>query len=493
MDGGSPPPAPDYRGAAEQTAAGNLQLLNAQTVANRPNQVTPWGTSTWSKTPTFDNSGYTQAMSDWSAKNSQGTWVPGTEATSRWQGSGDSGEMGTTPGVEGHWTNATADGTAAPTRDAFTTNQWTQNMVLSPQEQQALTAQQGIQNRQSQLASTLQGQVSDTMAGGFHAPSLSDYMSGVGKVNQNFGGFTPYGVGATDQSQINVGDYTRGNEAIDQNFRGGPNVWLNGPQFDQGTADHGAQAAYNSATGLLMPQMQHETKALDDQLRLQGLTPGTEAYNVAAQNLQRTQSQSLNQIANQSVLTGNQMANTNYQSALAGYGAHNAAVGQQFGQNLQGFGASNSARMAAQQASLANYQASLQGQNAYNSAQNQAYGQSLAGYGANQSAQQAANAAQQQAYTQGQQGYGTAYTSALSNYLQPLNAMQAVLGGNQVAMPSMPSFATAGNTQGADYTGATNSLGQYNNGVYNANVSSANSTNAAGASAMASIAGLIFM
>lgn len=578
MDGGSPPPAPDYRGAAEQTAAGNLQLLNAQTVANRPNQVTPWGTSTWSKTPTFDNSGYTQAMSDWSAKNNQGTWVPGTQGSSQWQG-GESGDMVTTPGVEGHWANATADGTTAPTRDAYTTNQWTQNMVLSPQEQQALTAQQGIQNRQSQLASTLQGQVSDTMAGGFHAPSLSDYMSGVGSVHQNFGGFTPYGVGATDQSQINAGNFTGNTQAVNQNLgsnalgqqqslwsrgqnvntnfdsdaqhintnaagstAGAGRVNLDAPQFSDASAQGYAQHAYDASTALLKPQWDQDTKQQDEKLRLQGLTPGTEAYNTAAQNLSRSQNAIQSQLANQAVQTGNNMANQNYASALAGYGAQNTAqgqaygqdantftlgntaLGQQYGQDANSFGmhnaalaqqygqdsntmaannaarasqygldanrftTNNAARTQSLQNALSMYQASLQGQNAYNSAQNQAYGQSLAGYGANQSAQQAANAAQQQAYMQGQQGYGTAYTSALSNYLQPLNAMQAVLGGNQVAMPSMPSFSTAGNTQGADYTGATNALGQYNNGVYNSNVASANGTNAAGASAIAGIA-----
>lgn len=45
------PPAPDYEAAAEETAAGNLELLNAQTRANRPNQITPFGTSTWVETP----------------------------------------------------------------------------------------------------------------------------------------------------------------------------------------------------------------------------------------------------------------------------------------------------------------------------------------------------------------------------------------------------------------------------------------------------------
>jgi len=45
----STPAPPDYRAAAEETAAGNLALVESQTRANRPNQYTPWGSSEWSQ------------------------------------------------------------------------------------------------------------------------------------------------------------------------------------------------------------------------------------------------------------------------------------------------------------------------------------------------------------------------------------------------------------------------------------------------------------
>lgn len=48
-DSPSPPPAPDYRGAAEQTAAGNLELERARTRANRYTEITPLGTRSWDK------------------------------------------------------------------------------------------------------------------------------------------------------------------------------------------------------------------------------------------------------------------------------------------------------------------------------------------------------------------------------------------------------------------------------------------------------------
>jgi hypothetical protein len=40
----SAPAAPDYRGAAQETATGNLEAARAATAANRVNQITPYGT-----------------------------------------------------------------------------------------------------------------------------------------------------------------------------------------------------------------------------------------------------------------------------------------------------------------------------------------------------------------------------------------------------------------------------------------------------------------
>jgi hypothetical protein len=46
----SAPAAPDYRGAAQETAAGNLDAARAATAANRVNQITPYGNLTYNIT-----------------------------------------------------------------------------------------------------------------------------------------------------------------------------------------------------------------------------------------------------------------------------------------------------------------------------------------------------------------------------------------------------------------------------------------------------------
>jgi len=44
------PPPPDYRGAAQETAQGNLDMARMATAANRVNQVTPYGNLTYTQT-----------------------------------------------------------------------------------------------------------------------------------------------------------------------------------------------------------------------------------------------------------------------------------------------------------------------------------------------------------------------------------------------------------------------------------------------------------
>lgn len=50
-----PPPAPDYAGAAKETAAGNLEAAQYATAANRVNQYSPYGSSIYSRGNPTDN------------------------------------------------------------------------------------------------------------------------------------------------------------------------------------------------------------------------------------------------------------------------------------------------------------------------------------------------------------------------------------------------------------------------------------------------------
>lgn len=50
----SSPPAPDYGAAAAQQAQSSKEVTNMQTWANRPDQVTPWGSTSWTPSSQVD-------------------------------------------------------------------------------------------------------------------------------------------------------------------------------------------------------------------------------------------------------------------------------------------------------------------------------------------------------------------------------------------------------------------------------------------------------
>lgn len=62
MGKSSAPPAPDYSSAAKETASGNLDATRAATKANRINQVTPYGSLTYSQTGSDPDAGWTQTQ-----------------------------------------------------------------------------------------------------------------------------------------------------------------------------------------------------------------------------------------------------------------------------------------------------------------------------------------------------------------------------------------------------------------------------------------------
>jgi hypothetical protein len=125
-------------------------------------------------------------------------------------------------------------------------------------------------------------------------------------------------------------------------------------------------AAYQNEMQYLQPQEQQQQEQLDAQLRNSGAQPGTPAYD-NAMKLLTNQTQQANESAyNNSYQTGlaaqqaeyGESANTNqqlYSQDLQSQQAYNAAAGQQFSQNLQGAGFSDSAIQQLQDQYLQDY------------------------------------------------------------------------------------------------------------------------------------------
>jgi len=171
------PPPPDYRGAAEATAAGDLEKARLQTLANRPDEFTPYGSRTWQQGSgeVFDEAGYQAALDAYE----RGLTTP-TEVSYR--GGASIGNLN--PEIIRTQSQTPA---VAPTREAFTTvsdpDKWTATTALNPEAQKAFDASQRMQTGLAQLGEQGVGQMGELFSTPFSiegaAPVYGEHRQGV--------------------------------------------------------------------------------------------------------------------------------------------------------------------------------------------------------------------------------------------------------------------------------------------------------------------------
>ena len=176
-------------------------------------------------------------------------------------------------------------------------------------------------------------------------------------------------------------------------------------------------AAYNQATSRLDPRFEQEQGDIEAKLRAQGLRPGEEAYQREMDNFSRRKNDAYNQAQYSAIGQGASDASRMYGMEAARRGQLTGEIGQ------QGAFANQAANMSF-------------GQGATSAAQN--YGQDLSG------AQYAS----------------TLHGAKLADEIQrrgfSLNEINAILTGQQVGMPNMPSFSQANASQPTQYNQAAN-------------------------------------
>lgn len=310
----SPAPAPDYRGAAQEQSAATKEIATQQTFANRPNQFTPWGSTTWQSSAATD--------------------------------------PGTGQGV----------------------TQWNQYSNLSPQLQGALDSQVAMQRGRSDLANSTMPRVSNDLSQPFSYQNMPARTNGPGSYR-------------LDTSSPMQTTQTTNEAAFSADRR----------RFED--------AAFNR----MEPIHQRQDSALDVKLANQGLTPGSDAYKYARQELE------------------DQQARERFNAIEAG------GTEQQRMQNM------------------------LLGQ------QQQAFNQDVG-------SQQAGNAATQAQFGQDQSwatfnntNRAQAIAEEQQRRIQSLNEMNALVSGQQVQPAQMPQFMPGSTAaQAPNYLGAATALGNYN-------------------------------
>lgn len=296
--------------------------------------------------------------------------------------------------------------------------QWTQNNTLAPGLQSALQDQINIQSGRSNLANNFMGRVANEYG---TAPDYSNL---------------PNMAQAAQPASLQTGttDYVPG-LATSFNF-GNPL-----PQFDSSYRDTVA----NTLMERMQPTHDYQQRQLEAKLSNMGFRAGTEGYDRELKNLANRQAAERYNALDTAGNEAQRLYNMQMGTAQAGYQ-----------QNLGAAQFQNQAIGQANALDLANMQAS-----------NQAASQQ---YGLNQQFANAQNQLRQQAIAEMLQRRGTS-----------LNEMNALLNGQQVQMPQMPSFNTAGMAQTPNIVGALQSQYDAQLGAYNAQNAGMNNLLGAGA------------
>lgn len=153
------PPAPDYIGQANATAAGNLANARATTSANRVNQSTPYGNIKYTQGTGFDQAGYDAAMAQY--KQQKSVWDDPNNSVIRRDNPG---------------------GPTAVDRNQFVTNpdQWASSIELSDSGQKLLDQYNKTSLGMAGLQDQAMDRVRDAQSQPFDTSGLIDINSQTG-------------------------------------------------------------------------------------------------------------------------------------------------------------------------------------------------------------------------------------------------------------------------------------------------------------------------
>jgi hypothetical protein len=531
----SQPAAPDYAGAATAQGQANIDAARLSAKLGNPNIISPYGnqTVTFGGAPTFDQSGYDAAMSAY--QNQQGN---------SYQNSGFD-EFGNP--VSGY--NA-----PMPTREQFTSvsnsDQPTITQTLTPAAQEALTNAQAVQKGLSQVGITALGNVQDTMGKPFvsNTPDFQTSIGDQGPVNYGpsngkygyAGSVNPTAYGQA--GSVDAGKYGQAG-AVNANSYGqagsvdagkyGMAQGINANQYGnaQGTLDlsgiakmpiNAGMTAQQAIMSRLGPQIEAQRASAIQNLRNQGVTEGSEAWNNAIRGQQQGENDLLTQAGLQGLNLDMSANQQGYGQQLSSAGLYNSALGQNFSQGLQANASQNAAIgqnygqgvTSQNQANAAigqNFGQGVTAQNQANAAIGQNYGQGVTSqqltnaaigqnYGQGVTSQNQANAAIGQNYSQditnaglynqaqnqrynqalqsaqfGNTALGQQYQRNLGEYNLPLNTLTALQSGSQIQNPQFQAY-TGQTIAPAPIANATTLAGNYAQNQYGQNVAANNAT-----------------
>lgn len=324
----TPSPPDPYQSAAAQYQYGTA-AANYNAALNHTNVITPYGSTTWSTqnpgtsvAPSYSASGSTPSF------GLGGGGMPmqiqaNPQAYQPFQGgtpfAGQTGGGAPSAYTAGNYGSAAQQGNSGGVVPNQQPPVYTQQISLSPEQQELLDLQQGNQIAAGQTSGRLASQVYQSLGS-----PIQGLQTGVQQ--------TPV------QTSINT--------------NGVPGI-VGQNNLDQFT-NQAQNAAYQQQTQYLDPQFSQAKESLEAELTNQGSRPGDPAWNNAMTLFNNQQQQAYSNAQEQSVSEGlaeqqalyGESANTNQQlfgQQATSAGFANQAAGQQFGQNLAGAQFANTA------------------------------------------------------------------------------------------------------------------------------------------------------
>lgn len=307
-------------------------------------------------------------------------------------------------------------------------NNWVQTTTLAPDAKAALDSQMNMQKGRSDIANRLMPQAESAVS------NPIDYR-----------GMTPHGATPTLSRFQNMGNAPRLKTSLDTSgvpalpgqfsADGIPAM----PTYDSAFV----QDVQNQALKYMQPDMEMQQSALDAKLASQGISFGSKAWETAQRRLGDQMARDKYQALNTAMTQGNQMYSNQLAANQQGFNQADRTFGNNLGLNNQAF------NQATQAFSLGN--AAMQNQNAMD----------LQNTTINNQNMQNAFAQQMQAANYSNQLRQQQIAEAQMRQLQPLNNINALLTGQQVAMPQMPAFNTAQAAQPVQYLNAATQQGNY--------------------------------
>ena len=307
MGGFSAPSTPDYTGAAEASGNANRQVTRDQTYANRPTQNTPWGSSTWTPGQGIDPA-TGESVTNWT----QDLTLSPTE-----QAAFDSQSrirQGLSGGAETLIGDATAgfenkiDYNALPEWGAKPQHEYTTKDIVDRGTGPTLS-ESGVSSdvargtgpqlsNEAVTSSLLRGNVpnaptqaiASNMAWGVSPELQRSSLEGA----KGFATGPTVGGQVTTENQLaDIVSAEANNELSRQKINAGGDF---NNEF--------AMTQYDRQMSLENPQMERQRAALETQLRNQGLTPGSEAYDNAMGDMDDQQGEIRSRMAQDAMQLG---------------------------------------------------------------------------------------------------------------------------------------------------------------------------------------------